>query len=426
MKLSDTKTIEMNKLRAEMRTKYMDTANPVTEAEQRAYDDRAGKLEKEINAALTYEGGQMAIAEAEHVISDSQVTAEQREFRRMVERADGDDFLRDAALGTNSGGAAGEMRKHLLDTDDPRSVPLAALLPRDAFNLGTAEERADVSTSLGSTYGGTDAENLAARVFQGSAVAFLGVQSPTVQPGSKTYNMVLTGATADVRLPGVGNDSVAGTVRNTDIVPARVTARMTVAREDLSIIPGLLAGWQADLRGALMLERDRMVLNGQAAVNNVSPLVEGILRAVAETSDTANVANYSDYLNYADDVDGYSDDGSNIRMIANAAIFKHARGLSVGPAASAFALLRDRPEMGPGRFRQSEAMPDSSNANIGDAITARVGHRGAVSPVWNRLEIINDPFSNASEGLIHLTAYMLTNVGIADPKVFRHLQFKTA
>ena len=75
--------------------------------------------------------------------------------------------------------------------------------------------------------------------------------------------MVLTGATADVRLPGVGNDSVAGTVRNTDIVPARVTARMTVAREDLSIIPGLLAGWQADLRGALMLERDRMVLNGQ-------------------------------------------------------------------------------------------------------------------------------------------------------------------
>ena len=158
----------------------------------------------------------------------------------------------------------------------------------------------------------------------------------------------------------------------------------------------------------------------------MSPLVEGILRAVAETSDTANVADYSDYLNYADDVDGYSDDGSNIRMIANAAIFKHARGLSVGPAASAFALLRDRPEMGPGRFRQSEAMPDSSNANIGDAITARVGHRGAVSPVWNRLEIINDPFSNASEGLIHLTAYMLTNVGIADPKVFRHLQFKTA
>ena len=109
MKISDTKTIEMNKLRAEMRAKFIDTANPMTEAEQRAYDDRAGKLEKEINAALTYEGGQQAIAEAEGVISDSQTTAEQREFRRMVERADGGDFLRDAALGSNSGGAAGEM-----------------------------------------------------------------------------------------------------------------------------------------------------------------------------------------------------------------------------------------------------------------------------------------------------------------------------
>ena len=268
---------------------------------------------------------------------------------------------------------------------------------------------------------------LAARVFQGSAVSFLGVQSPTVQPGSKTYNMILTGATADVRLPGVARDSVVGTVRNTDIItPARVTARMTVAREDMSIIPGLLDGWQADLRGALMLERDQMVLNGQAAVNNVSPLVEGILRGVAETSDTSNIADYSDYLNYADDVDAYSDDGSNIRMITNAAVFKHARGLSVGPTASAFALLRDRAEMGPGRFRQSEAMPASTNANIGDAISARIGHRGAVSPIWARLEIITDPYSAASEGLIHLTAYMLTNVGIADPKVFRHLQFKTA
>ena len=109
MKLSDTKQIEQNKLRAEVRAKYLDTANPMTEAEQRAFDDRAGKLEKEINAALTYEGGQLAIAEAEGVISDSQTTAEQREFRRMVERADGDDFLRDAALGTNS--AAAQRRK---------------------------------------------------------------------------------------------------------------------------------------------------------------------------------------------------------------------------------------------------------------------------------------------------------------------------
>ena len=70
-------------------------------------------------------------------------------------------------------------------------------------------------------------------------------------------------------------------------------------------------------------------------------------------------------------------------------------------------------------------MPDT-NATIGKAISARLGHRGAVSPVWMRLEIIRDEFSNASEGLINLTAYLLTNVGIADPKVYRHLEYKTA
>ena len=36
------------------------------------------------------------------------------------------------------------------------------------------------------------------------------------------------------------------------------------------------------------------------------------------------------------------------------------------------------------------------------------------------MKIIRDEFSNASEGLINLTAYLLTNVGIADPKVYRH------
>ena len=239
--------------------------------------------------------------------------------------------------------------------------------------------------------------------------------------------MVLTGATADVRSPGVALDSVVGTVRHTEITPARVQARMTVTREDLSNVPGLLQGWQNDLRGALTIERDRMVLSGQAAVNNVSPAVAGILMDanITDPTNPGDIATYVDYLNAFDDVDAYSDDGSNIRVITNADVFKHARGLSVGPAASVFGLLWDRAEMGAGRFRQSEAMPATA-ATIGKAISARIGHRGAVSPIWNRIEIINDPYTNASEGLIHLTAYMLTNVGIADPKVYRHLEYKTA
>ena len=427
MKMSQTKQIEMNKLKAEFRSKAAASGKQLTEVEIRQFDDQSAKLEKEFADALTYEAGQQAILEAEHVISDSQTTAEHREFVRMFDRAQPDDFLRDVAIGSNSGGAAAELRKHLLNTDDPTAVPLAALLPTNAFALGDAEERADVSTSLGSTYGAGTVEQMAARVFQSSAAAFLGIQTPTVPVGTRSYNMVLTGATADVRLPGAALDAVVGTVRNTDISPARVTARMQIAREDIALIPGYETGWQNDLRGALTLERDRMILQGQAAVNNVSPLVAGILRDanITDPANPGNEATYVDYLNAYDDVDAYSDDGSNIRVITNADVFKHARGLSVGPAASAFALLRDRAEMGPGRFRQSEAMPDTA-ATIGKAISARSGHRGAVSPVWMRLEIIRDEYSNASEGLINLTAYLLTNVGIADPKVYRHLEYKTA
>ena len=425
MKLSVEKQIALNKLKQEARTAVMESG--ITEAEQRQWDAKIVVAENEHLEAVKLEAGEDAIREAEGVIDASRVTAEQREFIRMFDRANPDDFLRDATIGSNSGGAAAEMRKHLLGTDDPTAMPLAALLPRDAFTRGTAEERADVATSLGSDYGAGTVEQLAARVFQGSAAAFLGIQTPTVPTGTRSYNMVLTGPVGDVRSPGVALDAVVGTVRNTDIAPARVTARMQIAREDIALIPGYQTGWENDLRGALTLERDRMILNGQAAVNNVSPAVTGILMD-ANITDPANpsaIALYSDYLNAFDDVDEYSDDGSNIRVLTNADAFKHARGLSVGPAASAFALLRDRVEMGPGRFRQSNAMPDVA-ATISKAISARIGYRGAVSPVWNRIEIINDPYSNASEGLINLTAYLLTNVGIADPKVYRHLEYKTA
>ena len=127
----------------------------MTEAEQRTWNDRITKADNEHLEAVKYEAGEDAILEAEGVIAGSRVTAEQREFQRMFDRADGDQFLRDAAIGSNSGGAAAEMRKELLHSDDPMLIPLAALLPRDAFAQGDAEQRADVSTSLGSDYGGT-------------------------------------------------------------------------------------------------------------------------------------------------------------------------------------------------------------------------------------------------------------------------------
>ena len=81
------------------------------------------------------------------------------------------------------------MCKHLLQTDDPRAVPLAMLLPRDAF-AQVAEERADAVTSLGTTYGATTVDALAARVFQSSAASFLGIQTPIVPVGVRSYNMI--------------------------------------------------------------------------------------------------------------------------------------------------------------------------------------------------------------------------------------------
>ena len=72
----------------------------------------------------------------------------------------------------------------------------------------------------------------------------------------------------------------------------------------------------------------------------------------------------------------------------------------------------------------SAHIPAAANS-IQDGLVYRAenGMGSAVAPIWNGFELIRDPFSNAAEGQVAVTAVALWNFAILRPAAFNRIQF---
>ena len=344
---------------------------------------------------------------------------EQRDFDKMVDAANVTDYVAETVFGRTLAGASAELRKEVFGDDETEFQ-----MPLDV--LASPQMRADAASGPYTAIQDNQMP-IAARVFGRTAADWLGVGTSTVPVGSTSYVHISGVTTADVRSDGVGLDAAALTLVTKEINPVRMTAAYLFNIEDSARIRGLEDSMQRDLRAVIADKRDTVILQGQAAVAGVSPAVDGIISTLTDPTNPSAVADYADYLAIFDDVDEYSEDGSNIRLLVNADTFKQARGLTVGANANG-GLLRDRAEMGPMRFRHSVNLPATAS-DIATAISYKSGHRGFVSPVWRGVNLIRDIYgSNASEGRIRLTLQML--VGFAQVEhganVYRRHEFKVA
>ena len=66
-------------------------------------------------------------------------------------------------------------------------------------------------------------------------------------------------------------------------------------------------------------------------------------------------------------------------------------------------------------------------SNIQRAVIAKMGARvAAYAPIWSGIRVIRDEVTNAAEGQIHLTAYMLAAFHVVDTGNFTLRDFKLA
>ena len=172
------------------------------------------------------------------------------------------------------------------------------------------EHRADAATNVAASIAETQS-SIAGRIFAESSGAYLGVERPTVGVGESTYVALSSGASADFRSDGVGKDAEIASFSTKTVSPSRVTVRYLFGVESTVRLQGLEEALRADLTASIGDKLDAVALTGQAAVNNVSPAVEGLISQLAAPTAPGGVSTWDDYLGvYPGRVDGkYSVDG---------------------------------------------------------------------------------------------------------------------
>ena len=344
---------------------------------------------------------------------------EKREISSLIERAEIAAYLRAAASGNPVSGVERELRQAILGDDaDEMLMPMDMLMPLS----GALETRADAVTNVADSIQHSQ-QNIIGRIFAETSGAYLGVQRPSVPVGESHYYALTSGASADVRADGVAMDAAAATFTSKAVEPVRLTARYLWGVETTARIRGFEEALRADIRAVMGDKLDFLALNGQAAVANVSPLIEGIISQLADPTDPTDAATWNDYLSlYPARVDGKTSmDGANVRLLVNADTYKHAYGLQI--STSGELLGRELPA---GRFRASANMP-ATDATIATLLSYTASARvGFVQPVWRGISLIRDVYSKASEGQIALTAIMLTGAAMVDSSLYGRHEVKIA
>ncbi len=369
---------------------------------------RAQEFEIEIRAAL--------VSETEIDTPVANDTPEGRELRSLFGRVDVDDYFNEILTGKPADAPARELRSALLGDDVG-----AGYLPLDL--LLDLETRADAISTVSAPIQASQ-QTIAGRVFATGAAAYMGVSFPSVPVGTVAYPRISSGTTADVRSEGVELDGMAAALTTETANPVGLTASYTIPTEATYRIQGYQGALRADMQGVLSEKLDALALNGQAAVQDTSPEIDGIIRSLADPTNPTATATALDFLDaYTSSVDGrHADSDAAVRLLTNAACYRYAYGLQLETSGE---LLRDR--LPRDRFRASALMPDTAS-DIATALVYSSGSpaRGFIVPVWRGVEIIVDPYTLAKKRQRILTATMFVGFVDADTGAHKRIEFKVA
>jgi len=384
-------------------------------AEVDALAAELGTLETRYRAATVAEAHEAEKAEHEAEKAKGAEAPETRELAELRGRVELRDYLLETAKGRPAEGAAQEYRQAIMGEHAREGViPWETLLPVEP------EERADAATTAPTTIQGNQ-RGIIARVFARSAAAFLGVAMPRVPVGASLFPVMTAGATATMAEAGAAKDAEAATFKVETLEAIRLTARYLFRVEDLAKLRGMEDALRADLRAAMSDAMDAQVLAGDGTAPNVA----GFLNALTAPEDPAAVATFASILAaQVAGVDGKHAHGlGDVRMLVGPATYKLAAGKfnAAGDVASTDYLAQHS-----GGVRTSANVPAPAS-NVQGAITYSTGGAGsAIAPVWEGLELIRDPYTNAASGEIAVTAIALWAFKIVRTAPYAWQKFKLA
>ena len=282
-------------------------------------------------------------------------------------------------------------------------------------------------------------------VFAPSIAARLGIAMPSVGSGAYSEGRISTALTAAAKSKGDAQASTAAVVTPTTASPRRLSARLSIAAEDVALIGQ--ANFEAALRQnvsmALSAEYDKQCING----DGTSPNISGLIAQLTNPTDPTAVADFDAFLAaFADQIDGlWSARLSEVAIVANVDAYKlSARSFrdlgvtvrnaadddNVGGYGSRGAVsFADYAAEHTGGWWTNSRMPATAS-NIARGIVHRMGRTGmrtAVHPTWGTLSI-DDIYTDAASATRHFSLHVLVGdkVLLVQPAAYGLVEFKVA
>lgn len=350
--------------------------------------------------------------------------AEDRERRELLEQVEFRNYLNAAASGRDVDGREAELNAALnVRSAGGTVVPWEALAPMPDEERALAEDRQDALTSAPASPDVNRTNRpIIPRVFAGGVADFLGIGMPSVGVGEQVYTYLSAGAAPEQKAKDAAVDADAATFTPKTFAPLRLSARYKFRIEDLAVLAGMESALRGDLRMAMREAMDNQVLNGDGDAPNVDGLLATAAKGgLADVANPAAVVNAASLIeSYASQVDGkFATTQAGIRMLIGAATYAKIVALVQGDAYvfDRFTALT----------RITSLMPAAA-ANVQQAIAVKRSAPGlyAVAPVWQGVELIRDPYTDAKSGQIAITAHALWNFGIVRTDALARLKFKLA
>ena len=341
-------------------------------------------------------------------LDDERAAGEKRDadpqFRALTDGLECRAYLETAIADRKLTGRAAEVNSELELNE--RQMPYAALLDdedRAALRKEELELRVDAPTTITDAVKAKPRQSILPRVFRRSDAAWCGIMFPSAPRGLPIYPVMTAGVTGAMKAPGAAQDAEAATFTATMIAPKRATANFMLRVEDIAQFADLESTIRADLRMALSKLMDDQVVSEAATGDNTGSIISHATGAPAQDpSAVATLQNFDDVFTAG--IDGlYAYNRSGVRLLIGVETERFLSGKRHDEQATLWGNLLSAA----GGDRRATSRVAAPVTNIQKAYRFTPNELRAYAPVWEGLELIRDPYTDAKSGQIRVTGLMI-------------------
>ena len=403
---------------SEVKSKITDLLELPTEKRGEDFDGDLVTCTKEVKSAeVALQAALLAQPEPAKAVerrSEGVETSEERAEVELRSKVDFGKYIGAAMTGTGVvAGPEAELNAHLGLAANQFPMDLLAPVEKRAARDGDSDVMA---------------RSWVDRVFADTAAARLGINFESVPPGVTAHPVLTAGGSGEQRgrTQAAGEATYSFTV--SELKPTRNAVHGIYSIEDHARVPGLSDAILRDMRAGIVEKVDRTIFRGDTTANEDTADIAGLqtLTIGEETLTQGNKVKADKTLEaFLSFVDGiYAASLSDLSVVAAEGANTLWYSTIHNSAADNQTIANFLMTAGLSWMVRGQIESGTTNNDFGAFVGLGRGIAGAgVAPVWNRGELVVDPYSSANKGEVKLTVNWLWNFGLPRTANFKRIKF---